>query len=115
RINDYRPAKGPSFYTNTSAVSVPRALAGQVVGVMGLSNTVRLHTNYKTTAAAAKAEGKQTPRYGAGPGGSGLTPAQLEGIYSAGTVHALLNGRGEGTTLALLELSGYTHKDIKKY
>ncbi len=114
-VSDYRTAAGVTFYTNAAPVRLPLSLAGRVIGVMGLSSTVRLHPEYITTAAAAKAAAKPTPKYGGGPGGSGLTPAQIEGIYSAGTAHAQTNGRGEGTSLGLFELSGYTHADIHTY
>src|ERR1700689_5024116 len=41
-INNYRNAKGVKFFSNDSAASVPNSLASSVLGVVGLSNTVRL-------------------------------------------------------------------------
>ena len=69
-----------------------------------------------TTSAAAKKAGKATPQYGAGPGGSGLTPAQTSSLYNATPVYQLGNrGKGQGATLAVFELSGYTPSDITTF
>ena len=115
-INNYKAATGESFFQNTSSVQVPASLSNVVAAVSGLSNTVRLHPNYITTRAAAQKAGKATPKYGAGPGGSGLTPSQVANIYDAGSVYSLgLSGKGKGATLAVFELSGYTKADIQTY
>ena len=41
-IDKYRNAKGVSFYSNATPASVPASLASSVLGVVGLTNTVRL-------------------------------------------------------------------------
>jgi subtilase family serine protease len=41
-IDTYRSANGTSFFSNASAVSLPISLAPSVLGVVGLTNTVRL-------------------------------------------------------------------------
>ena len=114
-IDDYRTTSGRLFYTNAQPARIPSSLAGRVIGVSGLTNTVRMHPQYKLAATAPTPDGSKVPQYGGGPGGSGLTPSQIEGIYSAAAVHAAPNGRGEGTTLAVFELSGYTHTDVRAY
>ncbi len=114
-IDDYRAASGKLFYTNAQPARIPQSLVGRVIGVSGLTNTVRMHPQYKLAATAPTSDGSKAPKYGGGPGGSGLTPSQIEGIYSAAAVHAAPNGRGEGTTLAVFELSGYTPADIDAY
>jgi subtilase family serine protease len=48
--------------------------------------------------------------YGAGPGCSGLTPAQTNSIYDAPNVGP--KGEGKGVTLAVFELSAYLASDI---
>lgn len=116
RINDYQAANGQSFFQNDTAVQIPASLSGLVIAVTGLSNTGRLHPQYITTRAAAQKAGKPVPQYGAGPGGSGLTPSQTAGLYNATGVYKLgSRGKGKGATLAVFELSGYTPADITVY
>jgi kumamolisin len=116
RINSYKAADGQLFFQNASAMQVPASLASQIMSVVGLSSTVRLHPHYITTLSVARRTGKVAPRYGAGPGGSGLTPAQVASLYGANGVYALgSQGQGRGRTLAVFELSGYTPEDIKIY
>ena len=115
-INDYKAANGKAFFQNDTEVQIPATLAGSVEAVSGLSNTDRLHTNYVTTHNAAQAQGKTTPKYGAGVNGSGLTPSQLSSLYDANPVYALgSRGQGKGVTLAVFELSGYTKSNITTY
>jgi kumamolisin len=115
-INDYVTADGTPFFQNSSAVQVHSELAGAISDVVGLSNTARLHSQAVTTRAAAQSAGQPIPMYGAGPGGSGLTPAQTASLYGAGQVYKLgKKGKGQGATLAVFELSGYTPSDITAY
>lgn len=112
-IKDYRSSKGVKFFSNDSSAQLPRGLSGSVLGVVGLSNTVREKSHAIATPQAAKQAGKKTPQYGAAPGGSGLTPSQTEGIYDANGVYkAGPRGQGARATLAVFELSGYTRSDI---
>ena len=80
----YRSAHGTSFHANASPIEVPSSIAADVLGVVGLTNTVRLHPAYVRTATAAAALGRKVPRYGAGPHGSGLSPQQVRSLYGAG-------------------------------
>ena len=48
--------------------------------------------------------------YGGGPGCNGLTPQQVNSIYSA--PHAGPRGKGAGVNTAVFELSAYQHSDI---
>lgn len=113
-INNYKAASGRAFFQNDSAVQIPSALSGLVLAVSGLSNTNTEHTNYVTTRSATNS--KVGPQYGAGPGGSGLSPAQTSSLYDATPVYQLGNkGKGKGATLAVFELSGYTPSDITTY
>ena len=109
----YRSARGTSFHANASPIEVPSAISADVLGVVGLTNTVRLHPAYVRTATAATALGRKVPRYGAGPHGSGLSPQQVRSLYSAGALFAKgPRGQGRGTVSAVFELSGYTQHDI---
>ena len=115
-ITDYTAASGQQFFQNATAVQIPTSLKNLILAVSGLTNTGKLHPNYITTRQAAQAQGKATPNYGAGPGGSGLTPSQTSSLYDATGVYKLGNkGKGKGATLAVFELSAYTESDITTY
>ena len=139
-INNYRNAQGKKFFSNDSVASVPDSLASSVLGVVGLTNTVRLkpavqlassgsasstsstssagrgepscEIPYPTTLAELEAIPANGPfnGYGGGPGCSGLTPSQTNGIYNA--PNAGPRAKGAGATEAVFELSAYNHSDI---
>ena len=109
----YRSVRGTSFHANASPIEVPSSIAADVQGVVGLTNTVRLHPAYVRTSTAAAHRGQRVPRYGAGPQGSGLSPQQVRSLYGAGALFAKgPRGRGRGTVAAVFELSGYIQHDI---
>jgi subtilase family serine protease len=141
-LSSYRGARGASYYANSAAVRLPAGIARDVLGVVGLTNTVRLHSGlmrqhgsprpaaekarhgcevgYPTRAQLFKelADGQllsstNAVGYGAGPGCSGLTPSQVNSIYGAPQVGR--RGKGAGTTLGLLELSAYQRSDISTW
>jgi kumamolisin len=129
-IHNYRNANGITYFSNASVVQLPASLAASVRGIVGLSNTVRLHTHvlrpanhssppascetpYVTAAQLYNAvnNGVGFPfGYGGGPGCNGLTPAQTNSIYGAPDVGP--RGQGAGVQLAVFELSAYQHSDI---
>jgi subtilase family serine protease len=137
-INSYRNAQGVKFYANAAPAAVPASLASRVLGVVGLTNTVRLHPTYQLTPARSAGHGNghgepsceipypQTLEelqaipangpfngYGGGPGCSGLTPSQTNSIYNAP------NGgprtKGAGANVAVFELSAYNSSDITNW
>jgi len=139
-IDNYQSPNGTSFFSNDSDVSVPSGLASSVLGVVGLTNTVRLQNNlqltpeassesgrggggqpsceipYPTTLAqleAITAPGQPFNGYGGGPGCSGLTPSQTNSIYNA--PNAGPRAQGAGANVAVFELSAYNHSDITKW
>ncbi|HXY45005.1 MAG TPA: S53 family peptidase [Acidimicrobiales bacterium] len=132
-IDNYRNAQGMSFYSNATPASVPVSLASRVLGVVGLTNTVRLQPTYQLTRAGATAGSGGEPSceipypttlaqleaiplngpyngYGGGPGCSGLTPSQTNGVYNA--PDAGPRAKGAGGNVAVFELSAYNHSDI---
>ncbi|MGH3167819.1 MAG: S53 family peptidase [Trebonia sp.] len=139
-LTDYRDPKGTEYFSNADAVKLPSALAGDVEGVVGLTNTVQAHdsvirSKYPERSAVAHSaatigtasceatyptvqglidlyqDGNPLPLgYGGGPGCSGLTPSQVNSIY--GAPDAGPRGKGAKTTLAVFELSAYQHSDI---
>jgi len=139
-LSTYKGTGGARFFANQSAVKVPSTLASGVLGVLGLTNTVRerdnvmratttkrpaghpaassgasasCETGYPTTAQLIGfyVNGVNFPSgFGAGPGCSGLTPSQDNSLY--GAPHAGARGKGKGVTLGLFELSAYQASDI---
>ena len=136
-IDNYRNAQGVNFYSNATPASVPASLASSVLGVVGLTNTVRLQSQralgrpggldqsaiggsgepsceipYPTSLAQLEAIPANGPfnGYGGGPGCSGLTPSQTNSIYNA--PNAGPRAEGAGATVAVFELSAYNHSDI---
>jgi subtilase family serine protease len=137
-IDNYRGSQGEKFYANASPASVPADLASSVLGVVGLTNTVRLQSDarvgsggsgsgrgpgggssepscenpYPTTLAQLEALPADGPfnGYGGGPGCSGLTPSQTNSIYNAPDAGS--RAKGSGADVAVFELSAYNHSDI---
>jgi subtilase family serine protease len=132
-INNYRNAKGVTFYSNDSSASVPDSVASSVLGVVGLTNTVRAkpmdqlaparstrhgggepscEIAYPTTLAQLQAIPPNGPfnGYGGGPGCSGLTPSQTNSMYNA--PNAGPRAKGAGANVAVFELTAYNHSDI---
>jgi kumamolisin len=136
-INNYRNAQGVSFYSNATPASVPASLASSVLGVVGLTNTVRLQslTSVQSTPASSGGHGGEPsceipyPQtlaqlqaiplagpfngYGGGPGCSGLTPSQTNSIYNA--PNAGPRAKGAGANVAVFEESAYNHSDITNW
>lgn len=135
-LRTYRDSKGTTYFQNTSSLELPTSLASEVLGVVGLTNTVRLHSQVERVAGASKSTTKPSSTsscetgyvttqelykyvnkgvgfpygYGGGPGCSGLTPTQTNSIY--GAPHVGARGKGAGVNLAVFELSAYQHSDI---
>ena len=133
-LSTYRNPRGVTYFSNNSEIQLPTSLATQVLGVVGLSNTVRLQSMrsrpmrqtvppvpsceapYPTTAQLFAAVNEGTPfafGYGGGPGCNGLTPAQDNAIYEAPNLGP--SAKGAGVNLAVFELSAYQHSDIQTW
>ncbi len=129
-LRSYRNRNGITYYSNASEVRMPKGVASVVLGVVGLSNTVR----FQSQVARSKKTNPHVPSceapyptaaqffnlvnngvgfpsgYGGGPGCSGLTPSQDNSIYGAPNLGS--RGKGAGVELAVFELSAYQHSDI---
>jgi subtilase family serine protease len=134
-INTYRNAAGTSFFSNASAASIPSTLAASVLGVVGLTNTVRLKPTVQLTSTSSNGHGGEPSceipypttlaqlqaippdgpfnGYGGGPGCSGLTPSQTNSLYNA--PNSGPRSAGAGATVAVFELSAYNHSDISTW
>jgi subtilase family serine protease len=136
-LRTFRDSKGVTYFSNSTAVQLPRSFASHVLGVVGLTNTVRLqdevqHVPAASAASASKSTSSscETPYvtrkllykavnkgvsfkygYGGGPGCSGLTPSQTNSIYNA-PAWAGPRAEGQGVTTAVFELSWYQQSDI---
>ena len=136
-LSTYRDNHGIRYFANSSAVRLPSKLAPGVLGVIGLTNTVREHSMIRRIDNVIRPAGKPTGSpssceapyptraqlyaavnqgtsfpfgYGGGPGCNGLTPSQDNSIY--GAPHAGPRGKGAGVNLAVFELAAYQHSDI---
>jgi subtilase family serine protease len=136
-LRSFRDPRGITYFQNVSPVQLPASLAGGVLGVVGLTNTVRPESNvarvpngvqigmgkpsassscetpYPSVAELANAleNGVDFPYgYGGGPYCTGLTPSQDNSIYGAPNAGA--RGQGAGATAAVFELSAYQASDI---
>jgi subtilase family serine protease len=134
-LRDYVGRHGTRYFANDTAAHVPATVASDVLGVIGLTNTVREESTpvrprgVAHRARTRSATGCQTPYpstqqlynavnkgisfpfgYGGGPGCNGLTPPQVNSMY--GAPHLGSRAQGAGVTAALFELSAYQKSDI---
>src|SRR5215469_16158625 len=139
-LSTYRDPRGTAYFANSRPVEMPAAVASHVLGVIGLSNTVREHTDIVRAPHSTRAAGRtgrdttscQTPYpteqqfadlllgiagfpfgYGGGPGCNGLTPDQTNSLY--GAPHFGPRGKGAGVNIAVFELSAYQPSDVATY
>ena len=114
QINNYRGPDGNTFYSTTSNPSVPPTLANIIQSVSGLDSAAHFsHPPILSTHQMhAQLGANATSCLGAGTGyylPSQLASAyNLNGLYNAGF-------HGEGQTVALFELDGYSQSDISAY
>src|ERR1700691_3911952 len=73
-LRNYRNPRGVTYFSNASAVQLPTILASGVRGVVGLSNTVRMHPNVVRPL-------RQAPSSESGLNSSGKTPPGCETPY----------------------------------
>jgi subtilase family serine protease len=136
-LRNYVGRQGARYFSNSASIRLPASIASAVEGVVGLTNTVRLHSNAvrpvtgqaKPSSSAASCEtGYVTTAelfdlvnnntgfpygYGGGPGCSGLTPSQTNSMY--GAPRSGRRTRGAGVTAAVFELSAYQESDINTW
>lgn len=136
RLSTYRDGRGTRYFSNSVPVRLPSRLARGVLGVIGLSDTVRersmimraANTGDRAARPAGSSASCETPYvtaqqlfssangagfpygFGGGPGCNGMTPSQINSIY--GAPQAGPRGEGAGVSMAVFELSAYQHSDI---
>jgi subtilase family serine protease len=140
-LSSYRDPRGAKYFANSTAVQLPAAIAGGVLGVVGLTNTVREHSGaipVSTTrpASPVSAHGSahgpascETPYvtqkelFAAVNNGTGVSYGFGGGPGCSGMTPAQTNsiydapqagprGQGAGVTAAVFELSDYLPSDI---
>jgi subtilase family serine protease len=137
-LSTFKDPQGIKYFSNSTPVMMPRDIAGDSLGVIGLSNTSRPFSTTKRVRGTFRPLGaflgsnhnscetgyvtKQqlfnyvnngtgfAYGYGGGPDCSGLTPSQTNSIYSAPNLGP--RAQGQGVTLGLFELSAYQASDI---
>jgi len=138
-LSMYKDRRGIWYFANSTPVWLPRAIAGDAQGVIGLTSTIRdsrqvLRATGVTrspgmSSASASCESAYPSRqqlfttvniglpfpygYGGGPGCAGLTPSQVNSLYGAPNVGS--RGKGAGVNLAVFELSAYQESDIQTW
>ncbi len=141
-LSTYRDSHGITYYSNSTAVQLPRSLASGVLGVVGLTNTVREHPMVARISNTARPVGAKAAGKSSGGSASCETPypttAQLFNLvnngvgfpygYGAGPGCSGLTpsqtnsiydapqvgprGKGKGVNEAVFELSAYQESDI---
>src|SRR5438105_3642083 len=138
QINNYQAQNGRRFFANAGAPSLPSPLAPLVASVQGLDNLVQYgrlplsHGHAKTvfapkkTAHQAPIKGKAStisasannsitcPQPGPATLPTAYTPAQIATAYDFTKLYAS-GSLGEGQTVGLLELDGFSPNDIALY
>src|SRR6266704_1993303 len=122
QINNYQEADGKRFFANASAPSLPSTLAPLVASVVGLDNLVQYgrvplsHGKAKPSLAPSKNVSADItcPQPGSTTLPTSYTPSQIATAYDFNQLYA--NGNlGEGQTVGLLELDGFSPNDIALY
>jgi subtilase family serine protease len=138
-LSNYVDPRGIRYFQNSRTLQVPTSIVSDIQGVVGLTNTVREHsevikpltgkaaagssaasascqTRYPTKAQlfAFVVNNKPLPfGYGGGPGCSGLTPSQTNSIYGAPAASPATEGAH--VNAAVFELSAYLPSDINTW
>ncbi|HLI09135.1 MAG TPA: S53 family peptidase [Ktedonobacteraceae bacterium] len=119
QINNYQASNGRRFFANDADPSLPANVAPFVASVAGLDDVVQYGRAPITTGTAATTLGTNKagiacPQPGAPTVPTSYTPQQIATAYN---FNALYNAGdlGEGQTVGLLELDGFSPQDIAVY
>ncbi len=120
-INNYQGQSGQHFFANSGAPSLPASLAPFVVSITGLDNLVQYgraplasgQANLSLTRPYASSN-ISCPQPGAATVPTSYTPPQIATAYDFTKLYNS-GSLGEGQTVGLLELDGYSPNDIALY
>lgn len=128
QINNYRSPAGRQFFANASAPSLPVQIAPLVASVSGLDNTIQYqrkplipgqaHLRFGARPASTSNTSNIVPASCPQPGSAiiptSYTPTQIATAYDFTKFYS--SGiMGEGQTVGLLELDGFSPSDIAIY
>ena len=127
QINNYRSATGQQFFANANPPSLPVQLAPLVAVVSGLDNTIHYHRNplangnatihlgaSSTASPTTTSVSLSCPKPGLSMVPTSYTPSQVATAYDFTKLYNA-GYMGEGQTVGLLELDGFSASDIASY
>src|SRR5438270_9159072 len=124
QINNYQEQSGQYFYANAASPSLPVSVAPFVASVAGLDNLLQYHRKPHATGKAkahpalatsnASPSAITCPQPGAATIPTSYTPSQIATAYDFTKIYDS-GSLGEGQTVGLLELDGYSPNDIALY
>ena len=119
QINNYRSPAGQLFFANANPPSLPVQLAPLVASVSGLDNAVQYHRDPLTPGKATIHLGTSSssvacPQPGSAQVPTSYTPSQIASAYDFTKLYNA-GFMGEGQTVGLLELDGFSPGDIAAY
>jgi kumamolisin len=119
QINNYHSPAGQLFFANANPPSLPIQLAPLVAKVSGLDNTVQYHRNplapgKATLRVGATSAATACPQPGSAMVPTSYTPSQIASAYDFTKLYKT-GVMGEGQTVGLLELDGFSPGDIAAY
>ncbi len=119
QINNYQGADGRHFFANASLLSLPSSIAPLVASVTGLDNVVQyrrvplLHGQAKLNLTSSPAA-ITCPQAGSTTMPTAYVPSQIATAYDFNKLYGS-GVLGEGQTVGLLELDGFSPNDIAIY
>ena len=121
QIENYKNAAGLSYFANDVAPSLPTSLASVVTSVSGLDDLLQYRHQPKRGSALAELSTTKAshaaltcPQPGAATVPTAYTPPQIASAYDFTSLYGQGN-LGEGQTVGLLELDGFSPNDIALY
>ncbi len=125
-INDYQAPDGRSFFANASQPKLPANIAQNIVSISGLDDSVQFShppVPAKNAPSLSSNAGASCPAPGTSGGGGGgifggsstaYIPSQFSKAYNYDGLHNA-GLHGEGQTVGVFELDGYSSSDIQAY
>ena len=126
-INDYLSPDGRLFFSNATNPTLPADLAANVISINGLDNASQFYHPpivSQSTSFANPSAGANCPAPGQSGGGGGggifggsqvaYIPSQFSKAYNYDGLHNA-GLHGEGQTVGVFELDGYSQADIQAY
>src|SRR6266566_4989728 len=119
QINNYRSSTGHEFFANASNPSLPIDIAPLIASVSGLDNTVQyqrhpLTSSVNVTLKSQSSASVACPQPGSTNQPTSYTPSQIATAYDFTKLYNT-GVLGDGQSVGLLELDGFSPNDIAAY